>query len=655
MSFSNLFRMIFVLFFLYLLGDAFYRWDGFEYYASFWEFLPSIALISVIMFIIVLLTTTVIWSFLFIIYKACIALKFNIGSEHILLNVSFMVLTGSAAIAVKKLMLTDVHTTQLEKIMVIAAVMGLSVILAWLLRNYAQVWINSILDHITPLVWLFGIIVTLSIPLVTFYAFGEPAVEITSTIVPDRLEYKSNRPNIILVTYDALTARDMSLYGYYRDTTPFISEWAKSATVFNRCEAASNTTSQTTASLVTGKRVWTHRKYQSDAGHISRIDKESVPLLLKNNGYFNMAFITNDLASVKRLGMSNSFHVMPSPSSMIEPASVTGFLHKYLVKYFDSKIKLYDWILKPDFILAIVLHQDFLRYPSKNQFPVEKAFDMLLEKINDNDQMPYFAWIHLYPPHAPYLPPKPYIGMFEPSPKYRTAKSQYPLINPRYYNKNQQGDADIVRGRYDEFIRYCDNQFQYFIGQLSNMGKLENTVIILSSDHGESFEHGYFTHGSHFLYEAMTHIPLIIKGPAQDEGRVIDFPVEQTDISATILDLAGISVPFWMDGRSLGPVLRGEEFQPAPVFSMNLEAVHMLGQDEISKGVFAVWQGDHKLIYYPTTETFMLFNLKLDPDEKDNIIDSDWEHKQYLVDLIQDNIRKVNERLKDKSLYRDVQ
>jgi arylsulfatase A-like enzyme len=367
-----------------------------------------------------------------------------------------------------------------------------------------------------------------------------------------------------------------------------------------------------------------------------------------------MAFIANDIASVKKLGMHESFHVRPSYSETLDPSSLYGFLRKYLFKYFGAKIKLHDWILKEDFLLRSILPEDIFRYPYKTEFPVEQVYDLFLNEIKGNTGKPFFAWIHLYPPHAPYLPPEPYMGMFEPSAEYRTAKSQYSLINPRYFTREQQRDAAIVMGRYDEFIRYCDKKFEYLIKELNSINGLENTVVILSADHGESFMHGYFTHGSHFLYEEMTHIPLIIKKLDQSEGRIIDIPVEQTDISATILDLANIPVPSWMDGRSLGPAIRGEEFQPVPVFSMSLETVHMLGQQEISKGVFAVWQNDYKLIYYPTSETSMLFNLKLDPNEQNNLLNSEAEVGRRLLGLIQDNINKVNKRFNGEKLYKEI-
>jgi len=578
-------------------------------------------------------------------------MKLKISSEQLLLNITILFITNIIALAGKKFYFIHIQTSKQEKIAVFVLIVLLSIFLTWLLRNKAVSLMRILFERITPLVWLFGIIVVLSLPLITLYAVWEPSGQTILNRNFDPSAANTDRPNIILVTYDALTARDMSLYGYHRQTTPFISEWSKSATVFSKCEASSNTTSQTTASLMTGKRVWSHRRYQSDAGKPAKIDIENLPLLLKEGGYYNMAFIANDIASVEKLGMSDSFHVMPSSSEMMDPASIMGFFHKQLVRYFGAKIKLYDWILKPDFILGILLHWDYFRYPHKTEFPLEKQYDMFLNALDNKAHEPFFTWLHLYPPHAPYLPPKKYIGLFDPSPEFRTAKSQYALITPRYYKHEQQPDADIIRSRYDEFIRYCDEQFEYFIDQLTRKGKMKNTVIILSSDHGESFTRGYFTHGSHLLFEEMTNIPLIIKDPA-NVGKIIDFPVEQTDIPATILDIARINIPTWMEGRSLLPLLQGKELQPEPVFSMNLETSRVRGQSEISKGIFAVWDGDYKLIYYPTSNKLLLFNLKLDPDEQKDSLAYNPVISQHLFSLIQDNIKKVSMRLSGEEIYK---
>ncbi len=646
MNFWNIFRLIFVIFFLYLLGDAFYRWDGFSYYASFYEFLPSVALISVLWSIIAGVTAIILWLLLKVISWICRCLNLRVSNENIILNTGLLIFVFSIVWASKKFIWSDVQTSLQLKLIILAVAVLLLVFLTWLLRNNAERLIDTVSERITPLVWLFGIIVGLLIPLVIIYALWQPPAKAIPARTPASSAADRNRPNIILVTYDALTAKDMSVYGYHRLTTPFISEWAKTATVFKKCEAAANITSTTVASLMTGKRGWSHRRFQSDAGNPAKADTESLPLLLRDSGYFNMAFIANDIASVKTLGMSESFHIKPSSSEMIEPASIYGFLNKMLVKYFGSKIKLYDWILKEDFILGLLLKADYLRYPYKTEFPVRRVFDMFLSEIDINYREPFFAWIHLYPPHAPYLPPKPYMGMFDPSPEYRTAKSQYTLLYPRYYAQEQQADVDIIRGRYNEFIRYCDMEFEYLIHQLTERNKLGNTVILLSSDHGESFERGILTHGSHFLFEEMTHIPLIIKEPAQNEERIIDYPVEQTDIAATILDLAHIPVPLWMDGRSLLPILQDKKLPSRPVFSMAMEENRDRGV--ISKGVYSVWEGNYKLIYYITGKETLLFNLKLDPDEQNNLFSTEPAVGQYLLSLILDHLNKANEKIRGK-------
>lgn len=112
---------------------------------------------------------------------------------------------------------------------------------------------------------------------------------------------------------------------------------------------------------------------------------------------------------------------------------------------------------------------------------------------------------------------------------------------------------DILRKRYDEFILYSDRQFEMFLSRLAQTFDLSNTLIILTSDHGESFSHGFLGHDGPHLYEPLVRIPLIIKMPGNANGKSIDMRVEQIDIAPTILDLIGIQVPEWMEGRSLLP------------------------------------------------------------------------------------------------------
>ena len=130
--------------------------------------------------------------------------------------------------------------------------------------------------------------------------------------------------------------------------------------------------------------------------------------------------------------------------------------------------------------------------------------------------------------------------------------------------------------------------------------------------------------------------------PGQNKGMTVDTLVEQIDIPATILDLAGIPVPPWMEGRSLTPLVRGGEIPDRPAFSMNFEGNPSLGQ-QISDGCIAVWEGDYKLIRCLGRDESLLFNLEEDPDETENLFDKEPETGQRLLTILQKNLNQANE------------
>jgi arylsulfatase A-like enzyme len=444
----------------------------------------------------------------------------------------------------------------------------------------------------------------------------------------------------------------MSLYGYERKTTPFIDIWAKEASVFTKAEAACTWTPPAVASLMLGKRVWTHQLYHSEGPHPVKSDIENLPLLLEKNGYTTMAFILNQMhASPKILGISKNFQIAPLETELKISATILDKIDTSLYKLFFNKIKMYDWILKGDFILNTLLSLFSPYGGTITPFQPEKAYKSFLNAIDQGIQEPFFVWIHLYPPHFPYLPPEPYMGMFNASPGFRGSKSHIDLImfsfqriSQKYPDKDVQSIVDTLRGRYDEFIRYTDKQFEGFVEQLERRDKLENTVIILSSDHGESFEHNYLGHNGNF-YEEQTHIPLIIKEPYQTEGRVINELAEQIDITATILDFAQIKIPSWMEGRSLRPLTQEKRLHSKPIFSMNFQSNPGKGH-KITQGGIAIWDGDYKLIKcLKCSAKPLFFNLRNDPEELNNLINEEPEIAQRLSALIMEHLARANEKI----------
>lgn len=647
-SYWKIFRLIFTTFFLFLLGDAFYRWDGFRYYATFSEFLPSVALVSILWSLTAILTATIIWILSKTVKWTGSKVGLKIEIEHSLLFTCFFLLIGVSIWVSRKYLLSLLPSSRIVLILLLITVIS-ALFLAWLCRKRSKKWIAGVQERITPLVWLFIAWIILSLPLVAYHTLGN-----TERVLTDNIRHSTtnaDKPNIILLTFDALTSRDMSVYGYERETTPFIDKWAEKASLFTRHEAESNITTPTTASLMTGKRVWTHRTYQLKGSKPDKIDTESLPKLLKDNGYYNIAYVVNDYASVNVLGISKSFDIAPPSIEFHVPASLFSNIDKLLYQLFGDKIKLHNWILKDDFILNLLLRK-FSMDVHKTTTPPENVFNRLLWFINNNPPEPFFAWIHIMPPHDPYLPPKPYIGIYDPSLELRTYKSQTKLKNKALRYKETFGGfppeikpaMNTLRARYDEFIKYCDKMFENFITSLNSGNKLDDTVIILSSDHGESFEHGAIQHSGFHLYEQVTHVPLIIKRRGQTQGRVIDDLVEQIDIPATILDLANIPVPSWMEGRSLLPLMKGGTLLPRPIFSMEL-STNPSRQNRISKGTFAVWEGDYKLIHYLTLDKSLLFNLRKDPAESNDLFNKEPQKGRDLLNIIQENLKRANEKI----------
>jgi len=208
----------------------------------------------------------------------------------------------------------------------------------------------------------------------------------------------------------------------------------------------------------------------------------------------------------------------------------------------------------------------------------------------------------------------------------------------------QQMDKAILEARYDEFVRYCDYQFRNFILELEKRNVLDNTIIILTADHGESFDHNYLLHGGYHLYQEIVNIPLIIKLPENKGGRIINDVTEQIDITATLADLADIPVPAWMEGESLIPLMNGEISTSGPAFSMSFERNPGRG-NKIEKGAVAVTEEQYKLIHYLERDESLLFNLDNDPEERDNLIDEELEIGSHLLKVIKDSLKKANERI----------
>ena len=193
-----------------------------------------------------------------------------------------------------------------------------------------------------------------------------------------------------------------------------------------------------------------------------------------------------------------------------------------------------------------------------------------------------FAWVHLYDPHDPYEPPEP----------YRT----------RYAGRPYDGEvawSDELVGRLD--------------GALAANGLRDNTLLIVTSDHGEGLdEHGEAVHGF-FVYETTLRVPFLARGPGVKSGHKVDVVVRTVDVFPTVLDLLGLagSTPA-VSGRSLAAALRGDRMDDQPSFAESLTPLVHYGWSDLR----AVRDGRWKYILAPRPE---LYDLDRDPAERQDL------------------------------------
>jgi arylsulfatase A-like enzyme len=169
----------------------------------------------------------------------------------------------------------------------------------------------------------------------------------------------------------------------------------------------------------------------------------------------------------------------------------------------------------------------------------------VLAKLPDG----FFLWVHVMTPHTPYLPDVAERGRFLPDGQPRTQPDEETWFP--HYGPDQQSQVDHLRLIYDEFIATGDRAFGAFMAELENAGKLRDTTVIVSADHGESFDGGVYGHKSPYLTRPIIHVPLIIRTPGQQESRMVAFTADQTALAPTILELAGQPKLDSMPGQSL--------------------------------------------------------------------------------------------------------
>ncbi len=359
-------------------------------------------------------------------------------------------------------------------------------------------------------------------------------------------------PNVILVTFDALSAEDMGCYGYRLQTTPNIDALARTSHLFAHYYAVSTFTTPNVVSMLTGRYPSSTRVYHY-GGNLHGLESErTLPYELRKAGYRTLASVANPGAHPDCLGFGADFDELPAPP-------ITDFATREAAAIFKSA-QLADEAGVAARLVPYTLEQISPRLFGQKRSSAPPALSFKQAKaLLDKADPPYFLWVHTYAPHFPYLPDPPYLHRFLASDELRTHADFVNMIDLKGYSYStaRQPIVDKARLRYDEWIAQADGAFGEFMTMMRASGRLQNTAVIVSADHGESFAGGYVGHGGSDLRRPILHVPLLIHLPGQTRGEIITDVVDQTALAPTLLDVIGGSRPHWMDGKSLGPLLQG--------------------------------------------------------------------------------------------------
>jgi arylsulfatase A-like enzyme len=394
--------------------------------------------------------------------------------------------------------------------------------------------------------------------------------------------------NVVLITLDTVRADHLSPYGYARPTSPSLSTFAARGVLFRQAMAPSSWTKPSHASMLTGR-------YPLELFQDSR-RLDEVPTLaavLSARGYRCGGFVANAV-----LNRTHGFS--------------RGFSH-----YDDAPVSPRDLLLSPSFVYFPTLYSvgseeavGRVAAPCINQ-----AF--LRWQAEDAQQRPFFAFLNYMDAHFPYVPP-PHEQRYVP-----------PAVDLRscfaVYKPEDLGPASqrYVTDAYDSCISYLDEQVHILLDEMARRHLLENTVVIITSDHGEHLgerHHGnvIFDHGN-TLYPELVEVPLIMAGPGIPEHTAINEPVSLRDVAATVLALSG-SPSGSLPGSSLTACWTSPaaSSQPAPVYA-ELEQIKPVKRNAPLVVLRSVRLGPLYYIRNEATGGDDLYDLGVDPGALNDI------------------------------------
>jgi arylsulfatase A-like enzyme len=352
-----------------------------------------------------------------------------------------------------------------------------------------------------------------------------------------------NAPNVLLIVLDTVGSQNLSLYGYGRETTPNLERWAKNSVVFDNATSTAPWTLPSHGSMFTGR--WPH---ELSADWEESFDGKYPTLaeFLTKQGYITAGIVANTQYMGYEFGFDRGFteydDYIASPrelliSSVLGQTIANSRLTRRVLGYHDN-------------------------IPRKNAAQVN---DLFFDWLDGTDHRPFFAFLNYFDAHASYHPPEPFTEKFGPNNARGNERMVQDIRQSKFddwYTRPKE-EIKVELDMYDGAIAYIDDQLNQLQLELERRGILENTIVIITSDHGEQFgEHDFYVHANS-LYKPLLQVPLMISFPRSvPADKRIAARVSLRDIPATVLDLIGLAGTGTFPGQSLARYWSGSSPDP---------------------------------------------------------------------------------------------
>ena len=392
--------------------------------------------------------------------------------------------------------------------------------------------------------------------------------------------------NVILIVPDALRADVLGTYGG-EARTPYIDSLSRSGVTFLNAFSTSSWTGPSSVSMLTANYPTSYPvvdlQVDNRTARTQRVaGADILPAeILSSAGFTTASYVENKLLTVN--------NVLQGFSTFVESANLKRLARKFV---------------------------------SESTVPVPLAGKKTPYRVADyliglGEPERFFMLVWFIDPHSPYRPPPAYIEdldfdstMLPRPPQFYTNIAGRRLAAKA--DSLSDLEAEYLKALYIGEVESIDRRIGFLLGILRAMGLLDDTVIILTSDHGEAFgEQGNFSHGHKDFPNVLCHVPLIIAGPGVPSGKSVAHPVSNVGLAPTILDLLGIESRGLTDGRSFRDLVYEDSPDRGGIDSSPLFLV------DANDSEFAMIDGDYKLVISPGDTA--LCSISRDPDDENNV------------------------------------